>query len=107
MNILFTFQNKTSTVLRFTRKGTQGDEWKHGQIYVKRDVGSPISIRFEGIRGSSYMGDIALDDISINIQNDCPAESTLRFVFRRVFGYLKDTLKAFDDFRIKQQKCMK
>lgn len=55
------------------RVGTQGDEWKHGQVEIPRSTkNKPLSIAFEGIRGNGYAGDIALDDISI-AQRTCPA----------------------------------
>ena len=62
--------------MEWRRVGTQGDEWKHGQIYVDRRAGSPVTIIFEGIRGKGYAGDIALDDITFTYADFCPAERT-------------------------------
>ncbi|XP_071828952.1 scavenger receptor cysteine-rich type 1 protein M130-like isoform X6 [Apostichopus japonicus] len=43
--------------------GSQGNQWRLGQVQVY--VYSTTQIVFEGVRGSSYTGDIALDDIDI------------------------------------------
>ena len=49
---------------KWTRTGTQGDQWKIGQYNIKEDDGIKLTIIFVGIRGRGYRGDIALDDIS-------------------------------------------
>ena len=55
------------------RSGTQGDRWRHGQLFIKRSTrGKPLTVIFEGVRGTSYAGDIALDDIAF-AKNGCPA----------------------------------
>ncbi|XP_071828929.1 MAM and LDL-receptor class A domain-containing protein 2-like isoform X3 [Apostichopus japonicus] len=43
--------------------GSQGDRWHLGQIEF--DVSSTTQVVFEGVRGSSYTGNIALDDVWI------------------------------------------
>ena len=54
------------------RNGTQRDEWAHGQFAVSSKTPQTVSVIFEAVRGSSYAGDIALDDIEIK-SGDCPA----------------------------------
>ncbi|GFN85250.1 MAM and LDL-receptor class a domain-containing protein 2-like [Plakobranchus ocellatus] len=63
--------------LVWTRKGTQGPEWKRAQIHVTSDVLSgawkgDIKIVIEAATSSGSLGDISLDDISMNF-GDCPS----------------------------------
>ncbi|XP_015774187.1 PREDICTED: uncharacterized protein LOC107352362 [Acropora digitifera] len=51
--------NGYSTV--FTKSGQQGNRWRYAEVTVF--VQSTIT--FEGVRGSSYTGDIAIDDVSL------------------------------------------
>ncbi|XP_033122121.1 MAM and LDL-receptor class A domain-containing protein 1-like, partial [Anneissia japonica] len=44
-------------------RNEQGNIWRRGQIFV--ETSSAYQIVFEGIAGSSYTGDIALDDVKI------------------------------------------
>ncbi|XP_033122124.1 MAM and LDL-receptor class A domain-containing protein 1-like [Anneissia japonica] len=44
-------------------RNEQGNVWRRGQIFV--ETSSAYQIVFEGIAGSSYTGDIALDDVKI------------------------------------------
>ena len=44
--------------------GEQGDFWKAGKIYLRSDKNFQIVI--EGKRGTSYKGDISIDDISFS-----------------------------------------
>ncbi|XP_033095896.1 MAM and LDL-receptor class A domain-containing protein 1-like [Anneissia japonica] len=57
--------NTTSTVgtIAWTNRNNQGNLWRLGQISV--EINSTFKIIFEGIVGSSFSGDIALDDIMI------------------------------------------
>lgn len=71
LNIYLSYGGNSSLV--WDRSGTQGDRWKHGQIFIPRSTrGQPLSVIFEGIRGASFAGDIALDDIAF-AKNGCPA----------------------------------
>ncbi|XP_035827623.1 MAM and LDL-receptor class A domain-containing protein 1-like [Aplysia californica] len=58
---------KTGTTLPsalWFRHGTQGSQWVSASV----DISVPIDFQvvFEAVRGSGYMGDIALDDIKLN-----------------------------------------
>lgn len=48
----------------WSKSGTHGDQWWNGQIPLSNS--NPYQIVFEGVRGVSYQGDIALDDIQIS-----------------------------------------
>ena len=49
----------------FQKNGTQGNVWKNANITLP--TYKSLSLMFEGIVGSGYRGDIALDDISVSI----------------------------------------
>ena len=51
-------------VATFLTLGNQGQRWIRGQYGIKASNG-PYSVVFEGIRGSGYRGDIALDDLKL------------------------------------------
>lgn len=59
-------------VFKYTKKGytllqnitqAQAADWVEGRIPLAND--GPFKLEFEGIRGSEYQGDIALDDIEV------------------------------------------
>ncbi|XP_019646171.1 PREDICTED: MAM and LDL-receptor class A domain-containing protein 1-like [Branchiostoma belcheri] len=52
----------------WTRTGTQGNQWRFGQVDIP--AGTSFNIVFEARRGSGPFGDISLDDISI-VDNSC------------------------------------
>jgi len=46
----------------FVKAGTQGDKWNKADFKVQEQA---TSVVFEGIRGKSWQGDIAIDDVKI------------------------------------------
>jgi hypothetical protein len=59
----FVSSNFTSETLIWALPGPQGQEWKHGLVPLQPSGRYQIII--EGLRGKSYEGDIALDDIGV------------------------------------------
>lgn len=53
----------------FSKTGTLDNKWYLAKVNVKAK--SPYRLVFTGVRGTSYQGDIALDDISLN-RGKCP-----------------------------------
>ncbi|XP_077568709.1 MAM domain-containing glycosylphosphatidylinositol anchor protein 1 isoform X1 [Stigmatopora nigra] len=49
----------------WTKSGHQGPNWK--KAYFDISPSGPFQIVFEGIRGSNFEGDIAIDDVSITL----------------------------------------
>jgi hypothetical protein len=47
----------------WTHTGTRSNKWYQSQVDIQGS--SPYQILFEGVRGTSYKGDIAVDDISV------------------------------------------
>ncbi|MFT7813414.1 MAM domain-containing glycosylphosphatidylinositol anchor protein 1 [Arapaima gigas] len=57
--------------------GNQGPEWRQANVLVTPT--GPFQVVFEGVRGSSYEGDIAIDDVSITAgkcKQDSPVPNT-------------------------------
>jgi len=49
----------------FTKTGSQGNAWHTATVDVPS--GNPTEISFQGVRGTSYTGDIAIDNVSFAI----------------------------------------
>ncbi|XP_046559779.1 MAM and LDL-receptor class A domain-containing protein 1-like [Haliotis rubra] len=66
----------------FVRSGNQGNYWSFGQATIPATSASGYQMVFEGISGSNYKSDIALDDVKFtvgvcSIPGDCTFESGL------------------------------
>ncbi|XP_015585526.1 MAM and LDL-receptor class A domain-containing protein 1 [Cephus cinctus] len=66
------FKPETSTLpqMMFRRQGNQGNQWHHGLFNLPASTVS-FQIIIEGIRGSSYVSDIAIDDVAILHGDQC------------------------------------
>ncbi|XP_077978860.1 MAM and LDL-receptor class A domain-containing protein 1-like [Glandiceps talaboti] len=72
LNVYFKINSQQGNAI-WTRKGTQGNQWIEGLVTITAN--SAEYVVFEGVAGTSFEGDIALDDISL--QNGlCPSSST-------------------------------
>ncbi|XP_012230101.2 uncharacterized protein [Linepithema humile] len=69
LNIYFK-QEDTPSQLMFTKSGNQGNQWFHG-IFDLPKSNISFQIIIEGIRGSSYVSDIAIDDVAILQGDEC------------------------------------
>ncbi|GFR70351.1 MAM and LDL-receptor class A domain-containing protein 1-like [Elysia marginata] len=61
--------------------GAQGKDWFKAQTSIPPQTGS-YQVIFEGVRGSSWNGDIAIDDISFKLDTKCavvPSQATPNF----------------------------
>jgi len=66
----------------FTLSGDQGTSWNNQVIDLNSYAGSTVTIRFQGIQGSSFTGDMAIDDIQFLAtvpvcELTCPAPQSL------------------------------
>ena len=52
----------------WSKSGNQGDQWIQGQISLGSS-NSPFQIMFEGVVGTGFTGDIAIDDVSFSDQS--------------------------------------
>ncbi|UJR31098.1 hypothetical protein I4U23_018606, partial [Adineta vaga] len=62
--------------LLWTKSGNLGNRWRYGHVTVRSN--SPYQVAFEGIAGSSFQGDIAIDDIMI-ANGPCEDEGSCTF----------------------------
>ena len=54
--------------------GTQGNKWIRAHIVIPSSS-PPFQLVFEGIRGTSYSGDLAIDDIAVKPAELCGISS--------------------------------
>ena len=89
-------KHRTSGVVASTthwiRAGNQGVGWKYAQVDMK-NLGR-VQVVFEGLAGPSYTGDIALDDVKMNVGN-CPYDGTCDFE-NGLCGYSQSVSDNFD-----------
>ncbi|XP_019632083.1 PREDICTED: MAM and LDL-receptor class A domain-containing protein 2-like [Branchiostoma belcheri] len=85
------------TIPTFQRTGTQGDQWVRAEVEV--NTTSPYQVVMEGIRGTGYRGDIALDDITMST-GPCTTGTTYGincdFEDSTLCGYVQKTDDQFD-----------
>lgn len=71
LNVYLTYGSINRTI--FTASGNKGQGWFQGQATISTN--SAYNIVFEGVRGTDYHGDIALDDISL-LDGTCNLQTT-------------------------------
>ncbi|XP_032927197.1 MAM and LDL-receptor class A domain-containing protein 1 [Catharus ustulatus] len=64
LEVLYKRSNKTSKL--WTQSGTQGPQWNRAEVFL--GIRSNFQVIFRAKRGVSYMGDVAVDDITFE---DC------------------------------------
>ncbi|XP_072014869.1 MAM and LDL-receptor class A domain-containing protein 1-like [Amphiura filiformis] len=75
------------------RIGTRKDRWYRGQIlHLPND---DFQVSYEGVVGDSYLGDIALDDLSIYYGN-CEGTQSCEFQDSTLCGYIQDDTDDFE-----------
>ena len=65
------YTNDVATALSGQQQSAQGDAWLKYTVDLSSYSGT-IHIRFRGVRGSSYTGDMSIDDFSIHEAPSCP-----------------------------------
>ncbi|XP_035665473.1 MAM and LDL-receptor class A domain-containing protein 1-like [Branchiostoma floridae] len=74
----------------WSKTGDKGDVWQRARVHL--EVSSDFKVVFEGVRGTSYRGDIAIDDVSFGTTpcgGDCDFDENL-------CGYQQDNTDDFD-----------
>ncbi|XP_058162654.1 MAM domain-containing glycosylphosphatidylinositol anchor protein 1 isoform X3 [Dasypus novemcinctus] len=70
LNLLVRSRNKGALDTHaWSLSGNKGNVWQ--QAHVPINPGGPFQIIFEGVRGSGYLGDIAIDDVTLK-KGECP-----------------------------------
>ncbi|XP_071486324.1 MAM and LDL-receptor class A domain-containing protein 1-like [Diadema antillarum] len=86
--------NQSSTGLPvWTRSGSLGNSWTRGSIQIV-DIYS-FEVIYEAVRGSSFTGDIALDDLDL-YEGQCQAAHECDFQAPDRCGYTQDDSDDFD-----------
>ncbi|KAK0068562.1 MAM and LDL-receptor class A domain-containing protein 2, partial [Biomphalaria pfeifferi] len=62
----------------WSRSGNQGQQWQMAEVSVLGDNTTTVSLEFEGVVGSSYLSDIALDDVTIRT-GPCDSSDSCNF----------------------------
>lgn len=68
-NCLLGINVKSPIIRIWSRTGTHGNQWRKAQLTLSST--QTFTLVFEGIRGNSYRGDIAIDDITL-ADGKCP-----------------------------------
>ncbi|KAK7478849.1 hypothetical protein BaRGS_00029948, partial [Batillaria attramentaria] len=95
LNVYTQYGNNQRTV-EFTRSGNQWQGWKKGTFEV--DTGGAYKqLVFEGIDGSSYRGDMAIDDVLV-VPGNCPVigDVNCNFDSQDICGYTQDMTDDVD-----------
>ncbi|XP_038052723.1 MAM and LDL-receptor class A domain-containing protein 1-like [Patiria miniata] len=77
----------------WTRSGTRLNQWFRGDFSTAPSA--DFQVVFEGVVGSSFQGDIAIDDIVVTT-GECPLRDFCEFQDSHLCGYLQDTTDDFD-----------
>eukprot|EP00057_Strongylocentrotus_purpuratus_P018001 XP_011672475.1 PREDICTED: MAM and LDL-receptor class A domain-containing protein 2-like [Strongylocentrotus purpuratus] len=77
----------------WTRTGSSGNQWIEGYVDVV-DI-YEFRVVYEAIRGDSYTGDIAIDDLDM-VEGQCSGTHACDFQHDDLCGYQQETVK--DDF---------
>lgn len=58
-----------------SKSGNHGSQWQFLQLQVSTYNSGTVTLVIEGVRGVSYLGDIAIDDIRVLPSSQCPNQS--------------------------------
>ena len=61
---VYVYSGQSQTVMKFNKTGDQGPNWQVGTVTIKSQYGFRVHI--VATKGSSFKGDIAIDDISFS-----------------------------------------
>ncbi|VXB95661.1 Peptidase M4 [Flavobacterium sp. 9AF] len=76
--------NGTSWTDLWTKSGNQGNSWFSESVSLVSYAGSKVQLRFVGTTGSTWQGDIAVDDIALStgvVTNPTCTNVNINFVF--------------------------
>ncbi|KAJ8687225.1 hypothetical protein QAD02_023019 [Eretmocerus hayati] len=70
LNVYFKPESANNSTLLWSKQGDQGNQWLRGLINLPT-VNNSFQIIIEGVRGSQYVSDIAIDDLAILQGDEC------------------------------------
>ncbi|HHG85224.1 MAG TPA: T9SS type A sorting domain-containing protein, partial [Bacteroidetes bacterium] len=65
LNLELSTDNGSTWASVWSRSGDQGNAWASASVSLASYAGSTITLRFNGLTGSNYTGDMSVDDIGI------------------------------------------
>ncbi|XP_014235694.2 uncharacterized protein LOC106658313 [Trichogramma pretiosum] len=75
LNVYFKPETQAEPEVKWTKEGNQGNHWLRG-MFPLPPVNTSFQIIIEGVRGTSYISDIAIDDVAILQGEDCNVKIT-------------------------------
>jgi len=71
------YDYQAKAIIVWEVSGDQGTpDWKDGYVDLQKYAGKKVAIAFEGIRGTQYTGDIAIDAVTLYLGGSAPAPAT-------------------------------
>ncbi|XP_043477392.1 MAM and LDL-receptor class A domain-containing protein 2-like isoform X2 [Leptopilina heterotoma] len=70
LRVYFKQETESKAKLMFNKEGNQGNQWIN-EVFRLPETDNNFQIIIEGIRGSNYVSDIAVDDVAILQENEC------------------------------------
>ena len=65
LKLAVTTNNGSSWATVWTKSGNQGNAWQSESVDLSSYAGGTVSLRFDGITGTTWQGDMAIDGISL------------------------------------------
>ncbi|KAJ7380810.1 hypothetical protein OS493_007192 [Desmophyllum pertusum] len=100
LNVYTNTSSTGSLIKQLNINKTQGNQWKQAQVDIT--MSQAYSLVFEGVRGRSYRGDIAVDDIELN-NGSCTKPGGVCDFQQDLCSYTQDKTDDFDWTRSKGQ----
>ena len=83
LNVYITRKDQRS--LLWSKTGNQGNFWRTESLNITSSI-YPSELIFQGVRGSSFRGDVAIDDISYN-SSTCSSASGKIYIYCVIYPY--------------------
>ncbi|EFN84956.1 MAM domain-containing glycosylphosphatidylinositol anchor protein 1 [Harpegnathos saltator] len=76
LNVYFKYETNNTWLLMFNKEGDQGNQWLQGIFNLPKSNVS-FQIIIEGVRGLTYISDIAIDDVAILQGDECVVKNNI------------------------------
>nr|XP_054757010.1 MAM and LDL-receptor class A domain-containing protein 2-like [Lytechinus pictus] len=93
LNVYIQNNQSTAGLPIWTRSGSLGNSWTRGSVAIVDTYA--FRVIYEAVRGSSFTGDIALDDLDL-YEGDCKAAHACDFQSPDLCQYTQDDTDDFD-----------
>ncbi|XP_014218104.1 uncharacterized protein LOC106646576 [Copidosoma floridanum] len=76
LNVYFKPETEKTPKLVWSKNGNQGNQWHRG-LFDLPTVNNSFQLIIEGVRGTSYVSDIAIDDLAILQGDECVVKTAI------------------------------